>query len=112
MPVNATPNIQHDQSGISEGGGMHSYFKKSQQVRLGGRVGEGSGDGSTSMEKSDLPILANTATSTLLPGPGQIHRLGTVVGVIIHHDLSRSRSHIAGREGHCDRATGYGRPGA
>ena len=58
---NATPDIQ-SQSGRYWGRRRqdigHSYFKRSPQIRFGGRVGEGNDDDSTSMEKSDLLILA------------------------------------------------------
>jgi hypothetical protein len=58
---NATPDIQ-PQSGRYWGRRRqdigHSYFKRSPQVRLGGRVGEGNDDDPTSVEKSDLLILA------------------------------------------------------
>ena len=61
MPASATPNIQPRSEwywGRRRQDIDHSYFKRSPQVRFGGRVGEGNDDGSTSVEKSDLPILA------------------------------------------------------
>jgi hypothetical protein len=58
---NATPDIQ-PQSGRYWGRRRqdigHSYFKRSLQIRFGGRVGEGNDDDPTSVEKSDLLILA------------------------------------------------------
>jgi hypothetical protein len=58
---NATPDIQ-PQSGRYWGRRRqdigYSYFKRSPRIRPGGRVGEGNDDGSTSVEKSDLLILA------------------------------------------------------
>ena len=61
MPVNATPNIQPRSEwywGRWRQDIDHSYFKRSPQVRLGGRVGEGNDDGPMPVEKSDLLILA------------------------------------------------------
>jgi hypothetical protein len=61
MPASATPNIQPRSEwywGRRRQDIDHSYFKRSPQIRLGGRVGEGNDDGSTSVEKSDLSILA------------------------------------------------------
>ena len=61
VPTNATPDIQPQSEqywGRRRQDIGHSYFKRSPQVRLGGRVGEGNDDGSTPAEKSDLLILA------------------------------------------------------
>jgi|SRR4030095_7300305 hypothetical protein len=61
VPVNATPNIQPRSEwywGRRRQDIDHSYFKRSLQIRLGGRVGEGNDDGPMSVEKSDLLILA------------------------------------------------------
>jgi len=61
MPVNATPNIQPRSEwywGRRRQDIDHSYFKRSPQIRLGGRVGEGNDDDPTSVEKSDLLIRA------------------------------------------------------
>ena len=58
--TNATPDIQPQSEqywGRRRQDIGHSYFKRSPQIRFGGRVGEGNDDGSTSVEKSDLPIL-------------------------------------------------------
>ena len=61
VPTNATPDI-HPQSeqywGRRRQDIDHSYFKRAPQVRFGGRVGEGNDDDPTSVEKSDLLILA------------------------------------------------------
>ena len=61
MLANAMPNIQPRSEwywGRRRQDIDHSYFKRSPQIRLGGRVGEGNDDDPTSVEKSDLPILA------------------------------------------------------
>ena len=61
MLANATPNIQPRSEwywGRRRQDIGHSYFKRSPQIRLGGRVGEGNDDDPTSVEKSDLLILA------------------------------------------------------
>ena len=58
---NATPDIQPQSEqywGRRRQDIDHSYFKRSQQVRLGGRAGEGNDDGLMPVEKSDLLILA------------------------------------------------------
>jgi hypothetical protein len=50
----------HDQSGIGEGGGRTLIILISRDLNRSastGRVGEADDDGSTSVEKSDLPIL-------------------------------------------------------
>lgn len=58
---NATPDIQ-PQSGRYWGRRRqdidHSYFKRSPQVRFGGRVGEGNDDDPMPAEKSDLLVVA------------------------------------------------------
>ena len=59
--TNATPDIQPQSEqywGRRRQDIDHSYFKRSPQIRFGGRVGEGNDDDSMSMEKSDLLILA------------------------------------------------------
>jgi hypothetical protein len=61
MPLNAMPNIQPRSEGWWGRWRQdidHSYFKRSPQIRLGGRVGEGNDDDPMSVEKSDLLILA------------------------------------------------------
>jgi hypothetical protein len=59
--TNATPDIQ-PQPGRYWGRRRqdidHSYFKRSPQVRFGGKVGEGNDDDLMLVEKSDLPIRA------------------------------------------------------
>src|ERR1700752_2151608 len=50
--------------------------------------------------------LFSSSSNPSLPGAGQVRRLGTVVGVIVHHNLGRSHSYVAGRKGYGDRATG------
>ena len=61
VPTNATPDI-HPQSeqywGRRRQDIGHSYFKRTPQVRLGGRVGEGNDDDLMLAEKSDLLIVA------------------------------------------------------
>jgi hypothetical protein len=61
MRVNVTPNIQPRSEwywGRRRQDIDHSYFKRSPQVRLGGRVGGGNDDDPMPVEKSDLCILA------------------------------------------------------
>ena len=61
MLANATPDIQPRSEGYWGRRRQdidHSYFKRSLQVRLGGRVGEGNDDDPMPVEKSDLLIVA------------------------------------------------------
>jgi hypothetical protein len=61
MPLNAMPNIQPRSEGWWGRWRQdidHSYFKRSPQIRLGGRVEEGNDDDPMSVEKSDLLIVA------------------------------------------------------
>ena len=60
VPVNATPDIQPRSEwywGRWRQDIDHSYFKRSPQVRFGGKVGEGNDDDPMHVEKSDLLIL-------------------------------------------------------
>ena len=60
VPVNATPDIQPRSEwywGRWRQDIDHSYFKRSPQVRFGGRVGEGNDDDPMPAEKSDLLIV-------------------------------------------------------
>lgn len=61
MLANATPNIQPRSEwywGRWRQDIDHSYFKRSPQIRFGGRVGGEKDDGPMSVEKSDLLIVA------------------------------------------------------
>jgi hypothetical protein len=44
--------------------------------------------------------------ATLLPQAGQVHRLRTVVGVIVDYDFGRSRTYITRRKRQVERAAG------